>query len=142
MTLEIFDRDRDETINRTLIVWLCRIAGLAMFGMGLVYWIRLIGVFDGPLWRFDLMPVWWRIACPSLAVLYPVAGTGLWLAASWGGVIWILVAACEGVMRLGFPHLFGTDPLLLGGHAFGLALLAALRIVGAVERHRRLRGDR
>ncbi len=139
MTLEIFDRNADASLNRALTVWLCRIAGLAMFAMGLVYWVRLIGIYDGPLWRFDLMPVWWRIASPSLAVLYPVAGVGLWLATSWGGVIWILVAACEGVMRVGFPHLFGADPLIVGGHVFGLSLLAALRIVGAVERRRALR---
>ncbi|WP_279483231.1 DUF6163 family protein [Aureimonas sp. SK2] len=142
MTLEIFERDRDATLNRALIVWLCRIAGLAMFGVGLVYWVRLIGVFDDPLWRFDLMPIWWRIAGPALAVLYPVAGVGLWLATSWGGVIWVLVAACEAVMRVGFPHLFGADPLILGCHAFGLALLAALRIVGALERRRAMRRDR
>ncbi|WP_182085731.1 DUF6163 family protein [Aureimonas sp. ME7] len=142
MTLEIFERDKDETLNRRLTIWLCRLVGLALFGMGLLYWSRLIGVFDGALWRFDLMPVWWRVAAPVLAVLYPVAGAGMWMTASWGSVIWILVAACEGVMRVGFPQLYGADPLTVGLHVFGLALFATLRTVAFVERRRRLTGPK
>ena len=137
MTIEIFKQDPDETLSRTLTTWLCRIAGLALFAMGLLYWVRLIGIFEGPLWRFDLMPVWWRIAAPTLAVLYPVAGIGLWMLASWGMVIWVLVAVVEAVMRLGFPHLFGTDLLPFALNAGGLVLLAVLRTVGLLERRRR-----
>lgn len=140
MTIEIFEREKEGSLNRTLMVWLCRLVGLALFGMGLVYWARLIGVFDGPLWRFDLMPIWWRVAAPVLAVLYPVAGIGLWMTASWGSVIWVLIAAIEGVMRLGFPQLFGPEPAIVGFHVLGLALMAALRIMAALERrHARTR---
>ncbi|WP_062212260.1 DUF6163 family protein [Aureimonas sp. AU12] len=137
MTIEIFARDKDETLNRALTVWLCRLSGLALFGMGLLYWTRLIGIYDGDLWRFDLMPVWWRVAAPALAVMYPVAGIGLWMTTSWGTVIWVLIAAIEGVMRMGFPHLFGAEPAIVGLHIFGLVLLAVLRIVSAFESRRR-----
>ncbi len=133
MTIQPFKQDPEGSLVRTLTVWLCRIAGLGLFGMGLVYWISLIGIFEGPLWRFDLMPVWWRFAAPTLAVLYPVAGIGLWLLASWGTVIWVLVAVVEAVMHLGFPHLFGGDLLTVILNTLGLAVLVALRIVAFFE---------
>lgn len=139
MTIEIFTRDKDETLSRSLTVWLCRVVGLALFGMGLVYWTRLVGIYDGPLWRFDLMPVWWRIAAPTLAVLYPVAGIGLWMIASWGTVIWILIVVVETVMHLGFPQFFGQEPIIVGLHISALALLGVLRVVTAFERRRRRR---
>lgn len=136
MTIEPFKQDREKTLNGILTVWLCRIAGLALFGMGLLYWARLIGVFDGPLWRFDLMPVWWRFAAPTLAVLYPVAGIGLWMLASWGSVIWVLLTLVEGTMHFGFPQLFGADVLPVSLNLTGLALLAMLRAIAYFESRR------
>jgi len=40
-------------------------------------------------------------------------------------------------MRLGFPHLFGAEPLVVGLHVAGLAFLAVLRAFAAFERRRR-----
>ncbi len=111
-------------------------AALALFAMGLVYWTRLIGVFDGDAWRFDTMPVWWRIVAPALAVLYPVAGVGLWLLASWGTVIWTLVFTIECIMHLGFARLFGQDPVSIGLHALGLMILLILRVMAFFEQRK------
>lgn len=138
MTIEVFRPDKDETLNRTLTVWLCRVASLPLFALGLLCWVRLVGFYDGPLWRFDLMPPSWRVAASALAVLYPVAGAGLWMTASWGPVLWLAVAGVEGVMHVGFPSVFGDGRLVLAGHLLGLALLSALRIVARIEARRRL----
>ena len=59
---------------------------------GVLYWIRLIGYYAGPLWRFDLMPVHWRVAGVMLAAFFPFAAIGLWMLASWGPVIWFICA--------------------------------------------------
>lgn len=110
-------------------MWLRRIAGLALFAIGIGYWIRLVGVFPGPNWRFDLMTPQWRAASCVLAVLAPVAGVGLWLAASWGTVVWIIVATLELAMHLGFPNAFGRPDAELTALLAGLAALAALRVI-------------
>lgn len=141
MTIELFKPDPEASLNRALTAWLCRIAGLALFGMGLFYWVRLIGIFDGPLWRYDLMPVWWRFAAPTLAVLYPIAGIGLWMVTSWGTVIWVLLTLVEALMHFGFPHLFGAELLAVGLNAGGLALLAMLRLVAFIEARRKARSN-
>lgn len=139
LTIGFQATDREDGLNRRLTGWLCRLAGLALFALGLFYWIRLVGIFEGPLWRFDLMPLSWRLAAPTLAVLCPVAGIGLWMLASWGAVIWVLVAATEGVMHLGFPEIFGAEPVRIALHASGLGLLAALRLGALAERRRNRR---
>ena len=132
-------RAKAEAFNRALAVWLYRLAAIVMFVAGVGYWIRLVGIDEGPLNRFDLMPLWWKIAAPALAVLYPVAGIGLWLTVGWGAVVWVLIALIEAVMHLGFPELFGPNLLWLGFHLWGLGMLAVIRVVGLYER-RRLRG--
>lgn len=139
MTITTTPQDRAEKLNRSLTVWLFRLAALVMFGLGVGYWVRLVGIHDGPLWRFDLMPIGWKIAAPALAVLYPVAGVGLWMTVSWGAVIWMIVALVEAVMHLGFPDLFGGVTIWLMFHLFGLSMLAVLRLVDWWERRQRLR---
>jgi hypothetical protein len=116
-------------IVRLLILWLRRAAGLGLFCLGVVYWIRLVGVFPGPNWRFDLMSPQWRAAACILAVLCPVAGVGLWLSASWGTVVWIIVAALELGMRFALPQVFGGPDAELAALLAGLALLAVLFVV-------------
>ena len=91
------------TLTEQAFVWFQRlIAGYCLL-FGILYWVRLIGVYDGPLWRFDLMPVHWQVAAVTLAVFFPFAAIGLWMLASWGPVIWVICAVTETVMYFVFP---------------------------------------
>lgn len=130
--------ERAERLNRLLTVVLCRMAGFLLFCFGSIYWIRIVGIHEGSLWRFDLMPTAWKVAAASLAVLYPVAGVGLWMTVSWGAVIWALILFGEGVMHLGLPEIFGEADLFLLANAIGFFLLLMLRLVGWWEGRRRL----
>lgn len=136
MTIEVFKQRRDLSWPRRLSLWLCRLAAIALFCVGLAYWVRLVGVFDGPLWRFDLMPLQWRMAAPALAVLCPIAGVGLWMLVSWGIVVWVVVALIEAYMVLALPPGLAAHPAVLGGHLTGLGLLLALALIDAVLRRR------
>lgn len=138
MTIPMPSDEKPDRVTRLLTVWLLRIAGVGLFGLGVHMWIRLVGIYDGPLYRFDLMPIWWKIAAPALAVLYPVAGVGLWMTVSWGTVTWAIVGAVEIIMHGLFPGLFGGMTMLVGAHVIGLSLLVLLRSVSWWEVRRRL----
>lgn len=103
------------------------IAGYCLL-FGVMYWIRLIGVYDGPLWRFDLMPVHWQVVSVTLAALFPVAAVGLWMTTSWGPVIWFICAATEIIMYAGFPDLFGYRWLIVAAHFVVAVLYTAFRV--------------
>ena len=130
--------ERAERLNRVLTVILCRLAGLMLFGLGAACWVRIVGIHEGALWRFDLMPVAWKAATATLAVLYPVAGVGLWMTASWGAVIWALIVLTGGIMHIGLPSIFGEAGPFLFLNAFGLLMLTILHLVGWWEGRRRL----
>lgn len=140
MSLALPPEAKSERVNRLLTAWLFRLAALGMFFLGMEYWVRLVGFYDGALWRFDLMPVWWKVAASALAVLYPVAGVGLWLTVSWGVVLWAIVAIVEAVMHFLFPALFGGITPWVFAHLIGLSLLAILRIIGWLDHRKRLQG--
>ncbi|CAI2935262.1 putative membrane protein [Aminobacter niigataensis] len=116
--------------------WFLRVVAAYCLLFGILYWVRLIGVYDGPLWRFDLMPIHWQIAAVTLSVFFPFAAIGLWMLSSWGPVIWFICAATEIVMYAGFPDLFGSRPLIVVSHIAVAVIYAAFRIVLHLKRRR------
>ena len=119
--------------------WFNRAVALFCLLLGLGYWVRLVGFYDGPLWRFDLMPPHWQVPAVTLAVLFPFAASGLWMLASWGAVIWVVCAAVETAMYVGFPELYGARTAIVAAH--GLLLLAFLVFRGLLFLDRRRRDD-
>lgn len=117
-------------------MWFQRlIAGYCLM-FGVLYWIRLIGIYDGPLWRFDLMPVHWQVASVTLAVFFPFAAIGLWMLASWGPVIWAICALTELVMFVGFPDRFGDKRMIVASHVLVIALYVTFRALIAWQKRR------
>lgn len=125
-----------QTLAETTFVVFQRVIALYCIMFGVLYWIRLIGLYGGPLWRFDLMPAHWQIAASCLAVLFPFAGIGLWMLSSWGPVIWFICAAAETAMYVGLPSLFGSRPQIAGLHLAVALLYLAFRVVIAMQRRR------
>lgn len=124
------------TAVETLFAWFQRIMAVYCLLFGVFYWIRLIGVYPGALWRFDLMPVYWQVTTVMLAMFFPFAAAGLWMLASWGPVIWFICAATEIIMYAGYPELYGNHLLIVGSHLFAAALYAAFRLVIHVQKLR------
>ncbi len=132
-------RKPEETSLYMAFVWFYRIVAAYSLVYGILYWVRLIGIYEGELWRFDLMPLHWQLASASLAVLFPVAAIGLWMMVSWGPVIWIAAAAGEAAMYAGFPQLFGSRPLTVASHTAVLLVFAGFAIARQIERRRKKR---
>jgi uncharacterized membrane protein (DUF2068 family) len=89
---------------------------------GLYHWTRVcgIGVGDGDL--FEYQSIAWQTATVFFAVIDLVAAVGLWLAAAWGAVIWLMSVASMLAFEIFFPQVFGA------GVAIGLAEGALLAI--------------
>lgn len=119
------------TVKDKTIISLMMIPALFCLCLGLYYWVRLIGVFAGDTWRFDLMPWYWRAMSCSLAVIYPIAACGLWTASRWGIILWAAAALYESGAYIFYAADFGRNWLILLLHIiffsfYGL-LLYALR---------------
>ncbi|MDN2564962.1 DUF6163 family protein [Aquibium sp. A9E412] len=120
-----------------LFALLHRLAAAYCLVLGVLYWVRLVGLYDGALWRFDLMPLHWQVAAVSLAVMLPFAAVGLWSLSSWGVVIWAVCAAAETTMYAGFADLYGAEPLRLALHGAIALAYAVLQVLLYRERRAR-----
>lgn len=129
-------QDLHPSAVETAFAWFLRIVAAYCLLFGMLYWVRLIGVYDGPMWRYDLMPVHWQIASVMLAVFFPFAAIGLWMLSSWGPVIWFICAVTEIVMYGALPELFGSRPLIVATNIAVALIYAAFRVVLHLQRRR------
>jgi uncharacterized membrane protein (DUF2068 family) len=113
-----------------LVLFLRVMAGVSML-KGLYHWSRVIGVGSGDL--FEYQSIAWQTATVFFAVIDLVAAVGLWLAAAWGAVVWLMSVASMLAVEIFFPQVFGAG--LFTGLAEGalLAIYLMLALKAAQE---------
>ena len=106
----VHERDGEEGTSlwtRRLILFLRVMAGFAIL-KGLYHWSRLVGIGMGGD-TFEYHSIAWQTATVFFAVLDLVAAVGLWLAAAWGAVIWLMSVASMLALEVFFPQVFGAS---------------------------------
>lgn len=136
------EHDSPQTPQRSLtdilFVVFLRIVALACLWLGLQYWAMLVGYsFEGRA-RFDLLSLPWRVAGSALAVVFPVASIGLWMATSWGPVLWAIGAGSQLLMYQVWPEIFGSNLILPLLHGLVAALYILFRIAIWLEEKRKI----
>jgi Family of unknown function (DUF6163) len=93
----------------TRLIWFLRAIAAVSMIKGLYHWSVILGIGDGPgsSSTFELSPVAWQAATMFFAVIDLVAAVGLWLAAAWGGVVWLTSAISMAAIELFFPQIYG-----------------------------------
>jgi hypothetical protein len=104
--LETTKPDRAGPWTRRLVLFLRIMAGVSML-KGLYHWSLVLGIADGTGSSFESASMPWQAATIFFAVIDLVAAVGLWLAAAWGGVVWLTATISMAAIELGFPQVFG-----------------------------------
>jgi hypothetical protein len=115
-TLEPVHADEGEGEARRwsfwLIVFLRAMAALSLC-KGLYHWAVICG-FGAPFPSgFDSYSTPYQVATIFFAVIDPVAGVGLWLAAPWGAVVWLTSVISMAAVEILFPQVYGGNILLV-----------------------------
>jgi hypothetical protein len=104
--LETTKPDRAGPWTRRLVLFLRIMAGVSML-KGLYHWSLVLGIGDGTGSTFESAAMPWQAATIFFAVIDLVAAVGLWLAAAWGGVVWLTATISMAAIEVGFPQVFG-----------------------------------
>jgi len=78
------------------LVWFMRTLAWVWVAKGLFNWGLVLGAFPG-YGDFTMLPLPLQGSIVFFAAVDLLAAVGLWLAAPWGGVLWLLCAAIEAV---------------------------------------------
>lgn len=122
------DAEREDRWTNWFILFLRVMAGVSML-KGLYHWALVVGVASSM--SFEIGTTAWQAATIYFAVIDLVAAVGLWLAAAWGGVVWLTATISMVAIELFFPQVFGGSILVVIAELvllfsyFGLAIAAA-----------------
>lgn len=97
------ERANEATRWGKLLALFQRLAALIWLAQGAVEWAAALTAKKS---IFDERPASAAIAVVFFAVLDPVAGVGLWLQTTWGGVLWLLVASAQIFVAATLPGFF------------------------------------
>jgi Family of unknown function (DUF6163) len=116
--------------SRRLVLFLRAMAALSLL-KGLYHWAIVCGIGAPFPSGFDSYGSPYQAATVFFAVIDPVAGVGLWLAAPWGAVVWLTSIISMAAVEILFPQIYGgsmlvvaIETVLLGVYLY-LALMAA-----------------
>jgi hypothetical protein len=108
------------------------LAGLQLL-KGLFHWSQLLGVGYGP-GGFGQESSAWQGATIYFAIVDLVAAVGLWMAPSWGAVMWLFAAASQLGVFIVLPEVFARLWFVLVYELVTLGAYAYLAIRAAYER--------
>lgn len=116
-----------------LILYVRLMAGVFML-KGLYHWALVCGIGDGADSSFELAPLPWKTATIFFAVIDLVAAVGLWLAAAWGGVVWLTAAISMAAVEVFFPQIFGGQTWVVVAELAAIAVYLVLALLAGRER--------
>lgn len=105
--------------------------------VGAFYWLRLVGIFPGNFWRFDLMSQQWQLLCCSLAVLYPVSAIGLWMHSRWGVILWLVASITESISLTLYHQIFIFKPIVAFIHFILFVIFFGFQVAIYMKKRRK-----
>jgi Family of unknown function (DUF6163) len=116
-----------------ILVWFMRTLAVVWIFKGLFNWTIMLGV-DPQVANILTMPGSLAATICFFAVADLVAAVGLWLAAPWGGVLWLLCAATEALAPILNERDFSGVGMAVALNAGLIVVYFALNVMAARER--------
>ena len=116
------------------LVLFLRIMAMISLLKGIYHWSQVIGIGDGQGSTFEQASVAWQAATIFFAVIDLVAAVGLWLAAAWGGVVWLTASISMAAIELFFPQVYGGRLWIAIPEFLAIMIYMALALMAGRER--------
>jgi uncharacterized protein DUF6163 len=124
---------RQTVWTRRLVLFLRIMATVSMF-KGIYHWSLVLGIGDGDGSTFEQASMPWQAATVFFAVIDLVAAVGLWLAAAWGGVVWLTASISMAAIELFFPQVYGGRLWIAIPEFIAIMIYIALALMAGRER--------
>lgn len=104
-----------------VLTWFMRVLAILWIMKGLSAWATILGVWT-PIGQFEARSTAYQATIIYFALIDLVAAVGLWMASSWGGIMWLLAVMSHLILAAFFPGIISSGILTM---IFFLALVAA-----------------
>lgn len=103
------------------LTWFMRILAILWIMKGLSAWAVILGVWT-PVGQFEIRSTGYQATIIYFALIDLIAAVGLWMASTWGGIMWLLAIMSHLILAAFFP---GIVPMNGATMAVFVALILA-----------------
>ncbi len=103
-----------------VLTWFMRLVAILWIMKGLSAWAVILGIWT-PIGQFEARSTGYQATIIYFALIDLIAAVGLWMASTWGGIMWLLAIMSHLILAAFFPGIVSGGPLTL---AFFLTLIA------------------
>jgi hypothetical protein len=103
-----------------VLTWFMRVLAILWIMKGLSAWAVILGVWT-PVGQFEGRSTGYQATIIYFALIDLIAAVGLWMASTWGGIMWLLAIMSHLILAAFFPGIVSGGVMTL---AFFLTLMA------------------
>jgi hypothetical protein len=108
-----------------VLTWFMRLLAILWILKGLSSWAVILGVWS-PVGPFEVRSTGYQATIIYFAVMDLVAAVGLWMASTWGGVMWLLAVMSHLILAIFFPRIVSAGFLTM---SFFICLIVSYLVV-------------
>jgi uncharacterized protein DUF6163 len=117
-----------------ILTWFMRLLAILWIVKGLGAWAIILGLWT-PAGLFEERSLGYQSTIVYLAVVDLVAAVGLWMASTWGGVLWLLAVTSHLILAAFFPSFIPGSPVTSTFFGSLIAAYLVVSFLAARERH-------
>jgi hypothetical protein len=103
-----------------ILTWFMRVLAIVWVMKGLSSWSVILGVWT-PIGQFEARSTGYQATIIYFALIDLIAAVGLWMASTWGGIMWLLAIMSHLILAAFFPSIVSSGILTI---VFFLTLVA------------------
>jgi hypothetical protein len=108
-----------------VLTWFMRLLAVLWILKGLSSWAVILGIWS-PIGSFEGRSTGYQATIIYFAVIDLVAAVGLWMASTWGGVMWLLAVMSHLILAVFFPRIISAGFLTM---SFFVALIVSYLVI-------------
>lgn len=112
LTDRIEDRSQAQSSMRWsfVLTWFMRVLAIIWIMKGLSSWAVILGIWT-PIGQFEARSTGYQATIIYFALIDLVAAVGLWMASTWGGIMWLLAVMSHLILAAFFPGIVSSGIL-------------------------------
>lgn len=103
-----------------ILTWFMRVLAILWIMKGLSSWAVILGIWT-PVGQFEARSMGYQTTIIYFALIDLIAAVGLWMASTWGGIMWLLAVMSHLILAAFFPTIVASGLLTI---LFFLTLIA------------------
>ncbi len=117
-----------------VLTWFMRVLAILWIMKGLSAWAVILGIWT-PIGQFETRSMGYQATIIYFALIDLIAAVGLWMASTWGGIMWLLAIMSHLILAAFFPGIVSGGVMTVAFFLTLMTVYLGMSWLAAQENH-------